>query len=420
MKTLLLFANAFPFGSWEPFLETEIEYLSDFDEVRIFSLSVRDEMRRVQRTVKHPGATVHPVRFRSQIFYALAVVRVLFDKELYRELRYLRRSKRLSLGRLIQLFVFLSRCHHEARVITKMIRAQKLVDPESEVVLYSYRSAYQPYLSELVARTLGTKKSVRVARAHRADLYEELAPNGYIPMRKRTVEALDVIYLIAQHGFDYLSTRHPEAADRMRVSYLGSLDWGHGAVPPGRDVLRILTCSNVVPIKRLDRLVDALRLTTDQRIEWTHFGDGPLLDDLRRQASTLPGSVSVFLPGAMNNMELLEHYASTPYHVLVNVSESEGIPVSMMEANSFGIPIIATDVGGVGEIVQDGANGLLLAEAPAPAEVAAAIRHLAGVDDDAYSAMREAARNTWQAKFDADNNYPAFGHELAELPRTLS
>ncbi|MFR4320263.1 MAG: glycosyltransferase [Blautia massiliensis (ex Durand et al. 2017)] len=44
----------------------------------------------------------------------------------------------------------------------------------------------------------------------------------------------------------------------------------------------------------------------------------------------------------------------------MNVSSSEGIPVSIMEATSFGIPGIATDAGGTKEIIRDKENGVLL------------------------------------------------------------
>ncbi|SDL48548.1 glycosyltransferase [Tessaracoccus oleiagri] len=420
MKTLLLFANAFPFGSWEPYLETELPYLTDFDEVRVFSLSVREDQARTRRPVRHPHATVHPLRFRSRLFYLVAALRVLLDVELYREVRVLWNQRRLSPGRLVQLFVFLSRCHHEARAITSMIRKENLVAADADVVLYSYRLAYQPYLSELVARSLAPRRSVRVARAHRADLYEELAPNGYIPMRKRTLDSLDDIILIAKHGYDYLASRFPEALDRMRISYLGSIDRGVGPSPADRETLRILTCSNVVPVKRLDRLVDALALISDISVSWTHFGDGPLMDGLRDSVKSLPGNVEVHLPGAVTNVALLEHYATTPYHVLVNVSESEGIPVSMMEANSFGIPIIATDVGGVGEIVETGVNGILLASEPSFDELADAIRKIAEMDYEDYASLRSGARRVWRAKFDAATNYPRFGRELLETLNAAS
>lgn len=41
MKTLCIFANEFPYGSWEAYLETEVKFYSEFDKVYIFSLQLR-------------------------------------------------------------------------------------------------------------------------------------------------------------------------------------------------------------------------------------------------------------------------------------------------------------------------------------------------------------------------------------------
>ena len=74
VKRLVLLANAFPYGTWESFLETEVAYLRGFDAVHVISLSVRPEQRRARRSLPD-GVTAHPIRFRSRAFYALAAIR---------------------------------------------------------------------------------------------------------------------------------------------------------------------------------------------------------------------------------------------------------------------------------------------------------------------------------------------------------
>ena len=51
MKTLYLLTNSFPYGDWEPYLETEIKYYDNFDEVYIFALQIRKEHLKRKRTV---------------------------------------------------------------------------------------------------------------------------------------------------------------------------------------------------------------------------------------------------------------------------------------------------------------------------------------------------------------------------------
>ena len=66
--------------------------------------------------------------------------------------------------------------------------------------------------------------------------------------------------------------------------------------------------------------------------------------------------------GNVDNAEILKYYRENSIDCFALLSEHEGAPVSIMEAESAGIPIVATDVGGVRELV-DG-NGFLLSSNP--------------------------------------------------------
>ena len=94
------------------------------------------------------------------------------------------------------------------------------------------------------------------------------------------------------------------------------------------------------------------------------------------------------------------------------MSESEGIPVSIMEALSFGIPCIATDVGGTREIVVSGNNGWLLGEDYAVEAVAEIIRNYYTFTAEKTAQLRNNARLFWEQKYDADINYRKFIKEL--------
>ncbi|SDM52126.1 glycosyltransferase [Actinomyces ruminicola] len=412
MRRLVILANAFPYGNWEPFLATELEYLTGFDRVDIMSLSVREDQRASVRPLPE-GMSAHPIPFRSRLFYLLGSFRVLGDANLYRELADLARRRRLSPSRLVTLFVFLSRARHEAAQVGRILEAAG-AGPDDEVVFYSYRFAYQPYMAARLRRRF--RRAVSVARAHRADLYEEHSPRGYLPLRAQTVADLDRIYLVAEHGLRYLLNGQPQAATKATVSRLGTTDHGvPAAVPPRREGLRIVSCSTIVPVKRLDLLVDALA-GTSLPIRWDHFGEGELREQLEaRAARQLGDNVTLTWRGFVRNADLVEEYVHSPRHLLVNVSSSEGVPVSIMEALSTGIPVVATDVGGTGELVHTGVNGILLPADPTPEQVRAAIEEIAALDDDAYAALRTGARRTWEQRCDARALYTGFAAELADL-----
>ena len=106
MKTLILLANEFPYGTWEPYLETEIKYCCGYDQVYICSLQLRDEHAKTIRQLPI-NAEVIPVRYVSRIRYLFGSFLVLFDPSVYIEIRSLLKDKKLKPGRLISLFVFL-------------------------------------------------------------------------------------------------------------------------------------------------------------------------------------------------------------------------------------------------------------------------------------------------------------------------
>src|SRR5690606_13386262 len=98
----------------------------------------------------------------------------------------------------------------------------------------------------------------------------------------------------------------------------------------------------------------------DKKIEWHHFGDGLEFEELKKKIKTLnKKKIAVILHGWATQADILKFYELYFVNWFVNVSESEGIPVSIMEAMSFGIPVIATDVGGTSEIVNTDTGYLL-------------------------------------------------------------
>ena len=79
-----------------------------------------------------------------------------------------------------------------------------------------------------------------------------------------------------------------------------------------------------------------------------------------------------------------------------------------MEVMSFGIPCIATDVGGTKEIVKDGRNGVLLNKNFEPEELAKWIHRFACMEDSEYQRYRHNARTDWKNNYSADKNYTEF------------
>jgi len=93
-------------------------------------------------------------------------------------------------------------------------------------------------------------------------------------------------------------------------------------------------------------------------LSYVIIGDGEkktgLMEWIRRNDLT----ANVILTGHLERRDCL--YLMSKADVLVLTSESEALPIVLIEAQALGIPVVAFDVGGVGDIIQDGRNGYVI------------------------------------------------------------
>ncbi len=159
------------------------------------------------------------------------------------------------------------------------------------------------------------------------------------------------------------------------------------------------------------------KISENIEIEWVHYGDGENNSKvkLETEIENLPSNIKVYLPGYIDSSALMEIYKNQDFDIFVNVSTSEGIPVSIMEATSFGIPIIATDVGGTSEIVKDGYNGFLLESDFSTGKLSELIIMFYKMNECEYLQFRNNSREIWEEFFSAEKNYLDFCIYLQNL-----
>ena len=164
-----------------------------------------------------------------------------------------------------------------------------------------------------------------------------------------------------------------------------------------------MTCSRAVPLKRLDRVACCIAELQRRGIDvrWTCIGDGETLESAKSQVNDLGIADRVVFKGALSRDQVYAYYRSTPVDVFVNASEVEGIPLSIMEALSFGIPAVATKVGGNPEIVEDGVNGYVVPRDFSDGDLCGAILALC---DNGRSVYRENARKVWENALSLQRN----------------
>lgn len=254
-----------------------------------------------------------------------------------------------------------------------------------------------------------------VARAHGGDLYAERHSPAHIPFQEEMVKLTDYIAPDSAAGTAYLRNKYPRHAHKIAAALLGTDDPGFRTAASADGVVRIVSCAFLVDVKRIDLLVRGIAVLAERNeglpIEWTHFGDGPLMPDIRALAlAVLPDSVQWTLKGHVETQAIYDWYRRYSVDVFINVSSSEGTPVSIMEAISCSIPVIATSVGGNQEIVND-SIGELIAANPSAQEIAEAIEKVC-LQEERREALKRGSRAQWEANYSAEKNYSAFGELL--------
>jgi glycosyltransferase involved in cell wall biosynthesis len=124
-------------------------------------------------------------------------------------------------------------------------------------------------------------------------------------------------------------------------------------------------------------------------------GDGPLRAEVERQAADL-GQAVRFLGFRRDVLDLL-----AASDVLLLPSRMDAFPTNLLEAAAVGVPAVATAVGGIPEIIEDGATGLLIPDPPTPAALDLALGRLLE-DDGLRRHMGQAARRRFHAHFTAE------------------
>jgi glycosyltransferase involved in cell wall biosynthesis len=103
--------------------------------------------------------------------------------------------------------------------------------------------------------------------------------------------------------------------------------------------------------------------------------------------------------------------------VFISLSQHEDIPVSILEAFSFGIPVIAANVGGIAEVLQNGVNGILLSANPTAAELVEALNFMVQMDTKGYRNFSNSALATYEQFAQVENNYGAMIYDMIQLSR---
>ena len=287
----------------------------------------------------------------------------------------------------------------------------------SNCIFYSYWF----HKSAILLSILKDKKHIRkfVSRAHSVDLYHQDwgIINNQIkvpPFKMFKLKQATAIFPVSQHGTDYLKNKYPTFSKKIKTQYLGVVNnQAKSNSKTDNGIFHIVTCSGIDLNKRIHKLAEAL-VQIKHQVLWTHFGNGNLLHKLEETIKQLPKNITVHLKGNTPNHEIQAFYLKENINLFVNLSIVEGLPVSIMEAMSHGIPILATGVYGTPEAVINKKTGILIGVDFDLDELVKKMNYCIE-NKDLLNEMGTNSKSLYLEKFNAENNYSQFANNLASL-----
>lgn len=408
---LFLITYDYPFGTGETFLETEIKVLQHyFERIVVVSTSQNYELT---RDVPNNVIAVKCDRRFAMLRCGLYAFCKLFSAEFYREFQSIRHiENRPSIMNMIKGCI---KAWGIEKRLEQKVREMRL--DTQNMIAYSY------WLSE-GAYFLAKHKNMWKKTVSRAHGYEVRDYEQYLPFRGLIDKEIGEIHFIS--GFTESSyerimnsmrigkRRATHYISRLGVEVPNFLD-SNAATMVEQEIV-VVSCSSIYRLKRLDLIVEMLeKYSGSTPIRWIHFGWGEMGEEIKNlceQKLSKKNNVLYELRGWVENAKVIDFYKHHRVDLFVNASDSEGIPVSIMEAMSFGIPCMARNVGGMAEIIVNHVNGYLLPEKPNVEEM---ISVLEEITKGEVGLSRKDIYNWCREHYDSETNYRLFCESIVKI-----
>ena len=226
------------------------------------------------------------------------------------------------------------------------------------------------------------------------------------------------VVTISEHNAEFLLSEYPELAGRVLVVHCGVDTRAIPFTSPGvaRQPLQLVCVAGLRPFKGHRFLLDAIR-ELERRgvaVRCHLVGDGPQRAELETLAAD-----NVILHGAIDVDQAMAIVADADIFVMPSIELSDGrrdgIPVALIEAMALGVPVIASDISGIPELVRNDSSGILVPPGD-PIALADAVERLAG-DLDLRTAIAIEARRTIETQFDLSQSGRTMATLFAHTPR---
>lgn len=408
-KKIIIITNDFPFGKEEvTFIKPELYYLLNKFNVAIISMSNSDE----KTTNLNENINLYHIKRRFNLLSKIKyIIKYFMRKECIEEVRQIILLKKLLIPRIRDSIGYFG-C---AEVLYEQIKKQRIFEKEKPDIVYSYW-CNENCLAVLLHKSEYSHIRI-VSRIHGYDLYEERNIFGRQPFRSLINSRIDKLFFLSEEAIKYyINTWKDIKISLCEIYKMGIINQYDVKKLKETNVFHLVSCSHLIPLKRVELIVEALFLIYDIKIKWVHFGTGEEEYNIQRRAENLfkdKINISYKLMGYRTNQDIMKFYAENYIDCFITTSESEGCPVSIQEALSFGIPVIGTDTGAIGSMIKN--CGILLPLKITAQDVADAITQMSSFNNTEIKELRKNAYSVWKENYNGEINYNSFAERLSLL-----
>ena len=388
-----------------PFAQIELSFAQDhFDEIYYITPHLKNDN---SGSIKKYGVKVLEISSVTRYVTLMRLLSLFLRREVLLQIMESMRRSIFSMKYLKSLSIELFSAEQLYVTVKKLIRPMVKND---KIVIMSCWFSGIAYAAAKLHKTYPQITAVSLAHSY------EINPsrNPFVAYKINTYKHryLSNVSFIAQAMYNiyHKATKYKFQNSKTSVDYLGCKKLFDVKSVQKKGIFHICSCSSMVKVKRINFILEALSLWQDSEIQWTHIGDGPEYGYLLTKAKTLMShnrNIRILFLGKLSNENVQKFYRDNYIDLFVNVSEIEGLPVSIMEALAYGIPCLATNVGGTNEIVNE-STGILISKDSSPKQIYEAIRSYYDLDDVSKLRLREQCYKFWALKFNAVRNVNVF------------
>ena len=408
-KYCIILIHEFPYYNGETFFDSELTYLSqEFDKITIFSI-YGNKKEKYNRLIPN-NVEIVPLNIKR------GKIHNIFCGMFASKAKYPKCSSKHPKSLFFNLY-FRGKNNQIINKTINYFKSNAFIEADDKIVIYSYwfNLSYPLLFLKQYFKKISNSIMIKcVSRAHGYDVYSERYNLKELPYQRESLSILDELHVCSKNGMEYLLKKYPSFANKIMFNYLGVEQTTTYLCKGDKNVFA--TCCSIRPIKRIDLFARAFcaYCKINASAKWICIGGGTDLDIIKKIICESHCNNNVIFTGEVSNKEVINLLRKHNVGFFFNVSIHEGLPVTLMEAQSLGIICVATDVGGNKEIINS-SNGFLIPSNIDELFLTNLFDKLNVLDDNTLEMLSRNSYKNWDQYFNAPTNFKNWSKHISSF-----